>query len=218
MTASTAAGATGEENGCGDTGGTGDAKSAVAANAKVRNAAERRDCDAGTGLYFKEAVRRELRALLPGSEVLSGGLRVYTTIDPACRPPRKRRWLNASPRWSARRELSTRKRRTGAANAANATNAANDRTGAAAAGQHRRDRSSHRLREGARRRPQFRGESVRSRASGEASAWIGVQAVRLRERARSGIRAGDDAARSRISRWKRSKGRICRAVSTKPPR
>jgi 1A family penicillin-binding protein len=36
----------------------------------------------GTGLYFKEAVRRELRTLLPASEVLSGGLRVYTTIDP----------------------------------------------------------------------------------------------------------------------------------------
>ena len=46
------------------------------------NSAEQRDCVAGTGLYFKEAVRRELRTLLPASEVLSGGLRVYTTIDP----------------------------------------------------------------------------------------------------------------------------------------
>jgi 1A family penicillin-binding protein len=48
---------------------------------KAKNA-EQRDCVVGTGLYFKEAVRRELTALLPGSEVLSGGLRVYTTIDP----------------------------------------------------------------------------------------------------------------------------------------
>jgi penicillin-binding protein 2D len=41
-----------------------------------------RDSASRSGLYFKEAVRRELITLLPGSEVLSGGLRVYTTIDP----------------------------------------------------------------------------------------------------------------------------------------
>jgi 1A family penicillin-binding protein len=46
-------------------------------------AAEPSDSETGTGLYFKEAVRRELIDILPpGSQVLSGGLRVYTTIDP----------------------------------------------------------------------------------------------------------------------------------------
>jgi 1A family penicillin-binding protein len=65
------------------------ATSAAAAEEEASNAAkkcegiERRDCVSGTGLYFKEAVRRELKTLLPGSEVLSSGLRVYTTIDPA---------------------------------------------------------------------------------------------------------------------------------------
>jgi len=34
-----------------------------------------------TGLYFKEAVRQQLITLLPSSQVLSGGLRVYTTVD-----------------------------------------------------------------------------------------------------------------------------------------
>ena len=41
-----------------------------------------RDND-NSGLYFKEAVRRELMSRLPPSDVLSAGLRVYTTIDPA---------------------------------------------------------------------------------------------------------------------------------------
>jgi 1A family penicillin-binding protein len=34
-----------------------------------------------SGLYFKEAVRQQLMALLPASQVLAGGLRVFTTID-----------------------------------------------------------------------------------------------------------------------------------------
>jgi membrane peptidoglycan carboxypeptidase len=34
-----------------------------------------------SGLYFKEAVRQQLMTLLPASQVLAGGLRVYTTID-----------------------------------------------------------------------------------------------------------------------------------------
>ena len=59
-----------------------------ATRATAVNTAEQRDCASGTGLYFKEAVRRELTDLLPGSEVLSGGLRVYTTIDPEMQAPR----------------------------------------------------------------------------------------------------------------------------------
>ena len=38
-------------------------------------------CDASIGLYFKEAVRRQLLARLPANAVYAGGLRVYTTID-----------------------------------------------------------------------------------------------------------------------------------------
>ncbi len=34
-----------------------------------------------TGLYFKEAVRQQLRTLVAPSQVLTGGLRVYTTVD-----------------------------------------------------------------------------------------------------------------------------------------
>jgi penicillin-binding protein 1A len=58
------------------------ASSAVPPELAAAESAESASMGTGTGLYFKEAVRRELRALLPASEVLSGGLRVYTTIDP----------------------------------------------------------------------------------------------------------------------------------------
>jgi membrane peptidoglycan carboxypeptidase len=53
------------------------ASSAPAASA----GSEASPAEASSGLYFKEAVRQQLMTLLPASQVLAGGLRVYTTID-----------------------------------------------------------------------------------------------------------------------------------------
>jgi 1A family penicillin-binding protein len=86
--------------------------------------AQQRDCASGTGLYFKEAVRRELRALLPGSEVLSGGLRVYTTIDPAMQAAAEKALTERLAEMERAARATTRKRttRTAAAAAASAAN------------------------------------------------------------------------------------------------
>jgi 1A family penicillin-binding protein len=43
----------------------------------------RLDMKEGSGLYFKEQVRRELYDRFGGARVAEGGLRVYTTLDPA---------------------------------------------------------------------------------------------------------------------------------------
>lgn len=104
------------------------AASAASPEAASKSAAEecarQRDCASGTGLYFKEAVRRELKTLLPGSEVLSGGLRVYTTIDPAMQAAAERALTERLAAMERTARASTRKRTSpraaGAAGAASA--------------------------------------------------------------------------------------------------
>jgi 1A family penicillin-binding protein len=55
--------------------------SAMFAAAKASTAESRNASDAQTGLYFKEAVRQQLRTIVSPRDVLAGGLRVYTTVD-----------------------------------------------------------------------------------------------------------------------------------------
>jgi penicillin-binding protein 1A len=103
----------------------------AASKSAEEECARQRDCGSlRTGLYFKEAVRRELRTLLPGSEVLSGGLRVYTTIDPAMQAAAERALTERLAAMEKAARASTRKRMTTRAGAAasitNAANAANE--------------------------------------------------------------------------------------------
>jgi len=92
----------------------------AASKSAAEECAQQRDCASasGSGLYFKEAVRRELRALLPGAEVLSGGLRVYTTIDPAMQAAAERALTERLAAMEKAARSSSRKR----ANTANDAN------------------------------------------------------------------------------------------------
>ena len=131
--------------------------------------------DEAYGQYFKEEVRKQLVRQFGWERVSEGGLRVYTTFDFEMQKAAEAEvHARASPRSKVARHVFARHRRRFAILC--------------------RPRSSH----STRARAKFArwwvgatsGEPIRPRDAGPAPAGLGVQAVRLCRRARSGVHAG----------------------------
>ena len=140
------------------------------------------DIKEDSGLYFKEAVRRELVDRFGWQRVYQGGLRVYTTMDPA---------LQQAAEQLVEKRLEEIER---SQDFQHPTRAAGSRAGRSGrrvlAGRARLDGSGQRLRPCDGRRSRLRREPLQSRRAGEAPVRFGVQAVRVRRGARGRILAG----------------------------
>ena len=138
------------------------------------------------GQYFKEQVRQELVERFGWQRVYQGGLRVYSTIDMPMQLAAEAAVGRGAEgaRRSAAQALAARR---AAAKTAPRRSRDASRLQAALVAHGSGDRA--RARDG--RRPRLRREPLQSRGAGPAAARLGLQAVRLRRRARSGLHAGE---------------------------
>ena len=159
------------------------------------------------GQYFKEQVRRSWSTASAGSASTRAGCASSRRSTCRCRSPPKRRSPQSLKALDERRGARSRRAR------AKKARAAADAGDAAAGGAVALDPADRpRARDG--RRPRLRREPLQPRGAGAAAAGLGVQAVRLRRGARSGLHAGDGHRSPRTIRSPRCRARGRRKTST----
>ena len=152
--------------------------------------------DEPNGAWFKEEVRRQLVARFGSERVYQGGLKVYTTIDPA----------DAAGGRASRRRRARRDRRASRAAQGHEEGEPPPRA-RSAPGRARRDRRGDGRSARARGRPGLRGEPLQSRRAGQTATGIGLQAVRVCR-----LRSRTDGGRRRSSIISTSPSRRSRAT------